>query len=541
MAHRYGHPVGSPVLAARFDGDATDSSGNGNNGTASNVTYVTSLLSEDTGQAASFNGTSSKVDFGSTLAIVGHVTAAASVQVHAWPTGSDIGCIVGKGYNGDDGGWYFDIRSGPTINYGCFIGGTGNIGGAYSWTTGALDTTYRIAVRYDGTAWSLWINGIKVHSTTSAQGAPAASGAKTLVGAYDVSGTAGRFFNGKIDEVDVDASNLTDAQLVDDWLKTSRPAALQRAQTDFSALKRGLFVVWGMPTYAGNEIGDGTETVNTFAPTTAPGTIVDNWIAGALAFGAKYLTLVTKHPDGFCLWPSDTTTHDIAATTYYSSNSSPDFVRLFCDKCRAAGLLPFLYFSIWDRNWEAAHPGFTGADYLAFAQSQVTELLTRYGRIHGIWTDAWAWQITVANGYASAPYTFIDYASFYGTIKALQPECLLLENNHLHTLTNSDVDLYEVPVDGTVGATNILPAEITDTIRVDRKWFDDSSPGATLSPAILAAAIKLANDRGANYLFDPPIGRSGLIDPSYFDVMRALGGLAPTRRGVGGTASRRGM
>jgi alpha-L-fucosidase len=122
-----------------------------------------------------------------------------------------------------------------------------------------------------------------------------------------------------------------------------------------------------------------------------------HWIDVAEELGATYLCLTTKHADGFCLFDSK--------HTDYSSVNTPfgrDVVRELADACHARGMPLTLYYSIVDehhpayphtgRRWEypGPQPGDTPSkkDYIDYVKAQVTELCTRYGKLHGFWWDA---------------------------------------------------------------------------------------------------------------------------------------------------------
>ncbi|MHB9755530.1 alpha-L-fucosidase [Streptomyces sp. BYX5S] len=111
--------------------------------------------------------------------------------------------------------------------------------------------------------------------------------------------------------------------------------------------------------------------------------------------GMRYAVLTTKHHDGFCLF-------DSAHTDYTSVTATGrDLVREFVDAMRAEGLRVGLYYSLLD--WH--HPGFPVdehhplrgtdaererrdmADYRAYMEGQLRELLTAYGQIDLLFFD----------------------------------------------------------------------------------------------------------------------------------------------------------
>ncbi len=124
------------------------------------------------------------------------------------------------------------------------------------------------------------------------------------------------------------------------------------------------------------------------------------WVAMAKEMGARYVILTAKHHDGFCLWPSDETDYDVAATPYRE-----DLVGQFVQAAKDAGLDVLLYYSILD--WH--HPDWRGelrtpddraafARYWGYATRQCAELLRRYPSIMGLWFDGTEDSSVKANG-----------------------------------------------------------------------------------------------------------------------------------------------
>lgn len=113
------------------------------------------------------------------------------------------------------------------------------------------------------------------------------------------------------------------------------------------------------------------------------------WAEMAKNMGVKYVTITTKHHDGFCLWPSKYSDFNITRTPYKKDMIGP-MVRAF-DK---AGIDVYLYFSVMD--WHQADWRYdlkSAADTVAFnrfkdfTKNQLTELLTLYPQTKGLWFD----------------------------------------------------------------------------------------------------------------------------------------------------------
>jgi alpha-L-fucosidase len=127
------------------------------------------------------------------------------------------------------------------------------------------------------------------------------------------------------------------------------------------------------------------------------------WAKEAKAAGMKYAVLTTKHHEGFTLFDSKYT--DYKAT---NTQAKRDLVKEFVEAFRAEGIKVGFYYSLID--WH--HPDFTVdtyhplrpdkdhedqyavlnknrdmAKYRKYLYDQVTELLTKYGKIDILWAD----------------------------------------------------------------------------------------------------------------------------------------------------------
>lgn len=159
----------------------------------------------------------------------------------------------------------------------------------------------------------------------------------------------------------------------------------------------------------------------------------------ALEAGMKYVNLTARHHDSFCLFDTK--------QTRYSSMNAParrDLIGELTDACQRKGLGIFYYYSyaadwkhpyFYSREaglpiWASARPDYDepqpeykwekDADfqkYIDFAHAQITELLTQYGEISGLWLDP-------IMGYYARPDLF-PIEETYALIRRLQPGCLI--------------------------------------------------------------------------------------------------------------------
>lgn len=113
-------------------------------------------------------------------------------------------------------------------------------------------------------------------------------------------------------------------------------------ETEFYA-----FYHYGMDTYTGKEWGNGTELESTFAPTKVPNP--RQWLQAAKSAGMKGGIAVVKHHDGFCLWPTKTTTHCVTSSSSENAKAT-NIPRDFADAARELGMKYGFYVSPWDMS-----------------------------------------------------------------------------------------------------------------------------------------------------------------------------------------------
>ncbi|HET9066534.1 MAG TPA: alpha-L-fucosidase [Gemmatimonadales bacterium] len=195
--------------------------------------------------------------------------------------------------------------------------------------------------------------------------------------------------------------------------RRTRPAPTPQ-QLGWQRDELAMFIHFGVNTFSNREWGDGTEDPATFAPTALDAT---QWARAARAAGFRAMILTAKHHDGFCLWPTTTTPHSVAQSPF--RGGAGDVVGEFAMACRREGLRVGLYLSPWDRN----APSYGDSPrYNDLYVAQLTELLTRYGRIHEVWFDG-------ANGEGpNGKRQRYDWPRFWATVRRLQPEAVIFSD-----------------------------------------------------------------------------------------------------------------
>lgn len=161
---------------------------------------------------------------------------------------------------------------------------------------------------------------------------------------------------------------------------------------------------YSMATYTDKEWAYGDEQPSIF---TAPEFNAAQIVNAAKAGGFRGIVVVAKHHDGFCLWPTSTTEHNITKAPW--KNGKGDIVKEFRKACDNAGLKMGVYCSPWDRN----NPLYSKPEYVTEVyHKQLKELYSSYGSLFVSWHDG-------ANGgdgyYGGARETRkIDRSTYYG-------------------------------------------------------------------------------------------------------------------------------
>jgi len=243
--------------------------------------------------------------------------------------------------------------------------------------------------------------------------------------------------------------------------------------------------------------------------------------------GMKYITITSKHHDGFAMWDSKISDYNIVKKTPYGK----DVLKMLAEECQKQGLKLFFYHSQLDWHHPDYFPrgntgaGYTGRKeegdwntYLDYMDTQLTELLTGYGPIAGIWFD----------GMWDKPKTDWRLKQTYDLIHRLQPAALVGSNHHLAPFEGEDFQMFEkdLPGHNTTGFSGdqkigSLPMETCETI--NHSWGFNLQDKSHKSLTDLVRYLVKAAGYGANFLLNVGPMPDGRIQPEHTELLRQMG------------------
>jgi alpha-L-fucosidase len=240
----------------------------------------------------------------------------------------------------------------------------------------------------------------------------------------------------------------------------------------------------------------------------------DRWLDLMESAGMKYITVTTKHHDGFCLWDTKLTRFNTMNTPY-----KKDIIGMLSDTCHKRKIPLCFYYSIADWNHpfypnQGRHHELAGPEpgdqpdwdrYMEFLIGQVKELCTNYGELHGFW-----WDMNVPGHKDS---------SINAMIRKLQPNAVInnrgFDDGDFGTperdfeSTSSDVKDFERPTE----ACQSVGMESWGYKR-DEDYYTDGH---------LARSIDRYLARGANYLLNVGPTSEGVIPEVSSGILKRLG------------------
>ena len=230
-----------------------------------------------------------------------------------------------------------------------------------------------------------------------------------------------------------------------------------QSRKEFADMRFGIFLHWGLySTFAQGEwymqnAGIPFEEYSKAASGFYPARFnAREWVAAIKASGAGYITITTRHHEGFSMWATKQWDYNIVDATPFKR----DVIAELAEECQRQGIRLHLYYSHLDWAREDYPMGRTGTkcgkdpkkadwrSYYRFMNAQLTELLTNYGKIGAIWFDGW-WD----HDSDATPFDW-ELDEQYALIHRLQPACLVGNNHHMSPNPGEDIQIFERDLPG---------------------------------------------------------------------------------------------
>ncbi|MCL6535036.1 MAG: alpha-L-fucosidase [Armatimonadetes bacterium] len=296
----------------------------------------------------------------------------------------------------------------------------------------------------------------------------------------------------------------------------------QRQQTReaFRQMRFGMFVHWGI--YSLLERGEWVMhqekiPVSEYEPLMHRFNPVrfnaSEWVQLAKHAGMRYITITTKHHDGFCMYDSALTDYKITNTPF-----KRDVIRELSEACRRANIALLFYYSPLD--WH--HPAYK-SDWNAYTRywhGQVIELVEKYHPM-GIWLDGcWDKAENIDKTWR--------LSELYHTLRKMQPNLLLANNHHQKPLPDEDIQTYEqeLPGENKIGFNPEPPSEnalIETCMTINNSWGYNAGDMNHKSAAQLIRILAGCASRDANLLLNVGPKPDGTIQSEHQERLREVG------------------
>ena len=234
----------------------------------------------------------------------------------------------------------------------------------------------------------------------------------------------------------------------------------------------------------------------------------------AKAAGMNYITLTTKHHDGFCLYD----TKGLCDYDAPHSACGRDLIREFVDACNEEGIMPMFYHATLEWYHEEFETDFP--NYLQYLRDSVEILCTQYGKIGGLWFDG---------NWSKPAGTDWEEDKLYEVIRRHQPDAIIVNNTGLDArgaVGNPEIDSVTFeqgrpsPMDRE-GMPKYLAAEMCHTMN-DHWGFGKCDLNYKSLPEMIET-LCACRKVGANYLLNVGPEGDGKIPDMQKTMIEAMG------------------
>lgn len=289
---------------------------------------------------------------------------------------------------------------------------------------------------------------------------------------------------------------------------------------DFEKMGFGMFIHWGLY----SQIGEGewimhlknipkTDYAKLKDTFTAKDFDAEKIVLTAKSAGMKYITITTRHHEGFSLY-------DTKGLNEYDAPHSPahrDLISEFVQACRKYGILPMFYHTTLDWYDERFVSDF--GEYLKYLRESVKILCTGYGKIGGFWFD----------GNWSKPDADWEEDKLYSMIRKYQPDAMIINNTGITArgeTGNKELDSVTFeqgrpePMNRE-GMKKYVAAEMCQTI--NDHWGFGRYDFDSKSVADLIENLCSCRKIGANYLLNVGLSADGKILKLHEAMLEEIG------------------
>ncbi len=232
----------------------------------------------------------------------------------------------------------------------------------------------------------------------------------------------------------------------------------------------------------------------------------NQWAAASLKMGAKFAALTAKHAEGFCLWDTKTTPHNIA-----NASCKIDVVAEYLKAYRSAGIKAGLYFSMLDLTHNICRNNCT-KEGIEFTKAQLKELLTNYGEIPFLIVDCWG------SRWGGPVFEDMPYEDMNEFIKSIQPNCVLINHSCEVNLDHTEMIFFENNA-GQKPNRKFSGIGMAGNI-ITKQWFNKARDKSRRLRSIkrTVANIKRLNNKGISFLMNMSPNKYGIVEDNLIEA-----------------------
>lgn len=308
------------------------------------------------------------------------------------------------------------------------------------------------------------------------------------------------------------------------------------SRKEFQDNKFGIFIHWGIYSMLGD--GEWVQQIKNlnykeyahladgFYPSKFN---ADEWVKAFKDAGAKYITITSRHHDGFSMFKTATSDYNIVDGTPFHR----DVLKELAAACKKYGIKLNVYYSHLDWHRSDYPLGSTGLNlgrptdqqdfnsYFNFMSQQLTELLTNYGPVGAIWFDGW-WDHKADKDFNWR----LDEQ--YALIHKLQPACMIGNNHHLAPKPGEDIQMFEQDLPGQnsagfSGKSVISQLPLETCLTMNKSWGYNITDKNYKSVDYLIQKLVSAAGRNANLLLNIGPRPDGQLPAEAMERLKGMG------------------